>query len=121
MRRLFNCTGAFFSLLSLIGYASSLAMPGIGWMLAALSLTMNSLLTPWLGNRHLMLTLVVSAIHLLTLGPFAEVARLADPQPEPGYLFAMVFIIAPFGLAAIAVLMPFWRFAAGRLCSRFRR
>jgi hypothetical protein len=103
-RRLKWITGVFLVFLSVFSILVSLAMPGVGWTISAVTLIVASLSSPLIGKQYIGAALVISMVHVFTLGP------LAGFRLQPGM---------EMGFTAVAVVLPFlvglsFLFAGGR-------
>jgi hypothetical protein len=84
----------------------SLAMPGIGWLVAVMGLTVTALLSPFIGKTYVVISLAASVIHALTLGPLSVVGQSGTnlSQLPPSFLIGLV--IAPVALAGYFISRP---------------
>lgn len=89
----------------------SLGLPGIGWVVAALTLVLTSFLVPWIGRKYVTVTLGISVIHVLTFGPLS---LLGQSRPVLPTFFLIVFVIAPIVIALISLFFPIERFRTKR-------
>jgi hypothetical protein len=87
----------------------SLGMPGVAWMMAVSALLVNSLLVPWAGRGGLLVTLVVSSVHLFTFGPLSLIGQSGTGQLSVDQLIAMVLL--PMAIPLIAIVVSASSFA----------
>jgi hypothetical protein len=104
IRRLFNYFGIFCSCLSFLALLLSVALPGVGWVLAALTVITNSLLVPFIGRRYVIIALIVSGIHLFSFGPLSLIS--AGGQGQAPMTFLLAFVIVPAVIAVLSILFP---------------
>jgi hypothetical protein len=105
---LLACVGVFFLFISLISLLVSLAMPGVGWLIAASSLMAISLLTPFIGANYVIASLIVSAIHLFSLGPFSGMRTSVGLPAGMTTEFVIVTVVIPAAAAFISIFLS-WR------------
>jgi hypothetical protein len=84
-------------------------MPGVAWMMAVSALLVNSLLVPWAGRGGLLVTLVVSSVHLFTFGPLSLIGQSGTGQLSVDQLIAMVLL--PMAIPLIAIVVSASSFA----------
>lgn len=72
--------------------------------MAALALTINSLLVPLVGRRYVIVALGVSSIHLFTFGPLSLLGQSGPAQLPTIYL--IFFVIVPVVIALISIFVP---------------
>jgi hypothetical protein len=100
-RRLTSVVGAFFIFLATFSIFLSLAMPGVGWVIAAFGMIMTGLSVPLLGKRSAGIVLVIGLVHLFTLGPMAGFRV----QPGVGTGFGTIAVLVPFLVNLLAILL----------------
>ena len=105
-RLLLVAIGIFSILVSVFSFLLSLAMPGVGWAMAALALIAASALTPFLGKRYVIITLVVSSVHLFTFGPLSVLHQSSGTQGSSATLFLVIFVILPVATALVSIFTP---------------
>jgi hypothetical protein len=93
--------GAGFVLLSVVSVALSLGAPGLGWLLATITMVVLSLCSRLVGQRWLYICLAVTAIHLFTFGPLGGGSGSALGS---NWSIGLVFAAIPF-IAGIAALV----------------
>ena len=91
---------AFLILLSSLSIVISLGMPGVGWIISALTLIVASLLAALIGKRSVGVVLGISLVHLVSFGPLAGF----DVQPGTGYGFVAITVVLPILLGISVVL-----------------
>lgn len=93
--------------LSVIAAVISLGAPGIGWMLAVVTLYAGGLSAPRIGRGQLFAVLVIALLHLYLLVPFAGF-RLHSGKPAVGAVF--FFVALPLATVLLALCLPrVWR------------
>lgn len=105
-RRLRRLAGAGFVLMSVVSVVLSLGAPGLGWVLATVTMVAVSLCAHLVGQRWLSICLGVTLVHLLTLGPLSD-----SPGSSFGsdLLFGAVFTAAPLVVGVVALVVTYWR------------
>lgn len=81
-------------------------MPGVGWVVAILALVVVSVLAPFSGRRYVSVTLVVSGIHLFTVGPLSLLGQSGPDWPPVAEL--VIFVILPIVIALASVFVPIY-------------
>ena len=104
IRRPLVYVGVLCSLASFVSLLLSLAMPGIGWLVAASALIVTSLLVPLIGKKYVVTTFVIDSIHLFTFGPLSLLGQ-SGPLQLPAFYF-IVFIIIPGVVGLISMSIP---------------
>jgi hypothetical protein len=102
LTRLVGAVSVFFSVFSIL---LSVAMPGVGWVIAAINIFLASVLTPMIGRRFLGICLGITVVHLFSFGP------LSDVQSSLGLplYFSVIFILVPMVAAVATMLAPIYR------------
>ena len=116
IRRLLVGIGVFLIFLSFFSFFLSLGMPGIGWVMAAVSLTLISMLTPYIGKRYAIISLILSSIHLFTVGPLSTLRHSSSTETLHLFssLFFIIAVLLPFVAAFISIFAPNFLFHANR-------
>lgn len=99
-RKLAMLVKSFLIFLSVSSIVISLGMPGVGWVVSALTLTIASLAAALIGKRPVAIVLGISLVHLVSFGPLAGF----EVQPGTGYGFAAITVVLPFLLGFSVVL-----------------
>ncbi|MGH8808159.1 MAG: hypothetical protein ACREX0_09810 [Noviherbaspirillum sp.] len=109
IRRVLVCIGVFSIFLSCFSFLLSLGMPGVGWVMAALALILASLLTPFIGRRYVSVALIVSSVHLFTIGPLSFLHQPVGAQGSmPPLSTIIVVVVVPFAIALFSLFLPKW-------------
>lgn len=105
--RSFVYLGVFCCFLSLLALLLSVALPGVGWVLAALTVITTSLLAPFIGRTFVIVTLILSGIHLFTFGPLSLIGTNGPVQVPTKFL--LIFVIIPAAIAILSILISMWK------------
>lgn len=89
--------------LSFFSFMLSLALPGVGWLLAVITLTTISLLTHLIGRGYVIVTLIVSTIHLFTFGPLSLLGQSGVESAQLPIFYLIIFVIVPAVLALFSI------------------
>lgn len=93
--------------LSILAVVVSVGAPGIGWMLAVVTLYAGGLSAPRTGRRQLLAVLAIGLLHLFLVGPLAGFRWIGG---GPGAGFVIFFVALPLATASIALCLPgIWR------------
>jgi hypothetical protein len=96
----------FSILVSVFSFLLSVAMPGVGWVMAAIALIATSLLAPFIGKRYVIIALIVSSIHLFTFGPLSAWRQSSGTHGSLPILFLAISVILPIATALISIAIP---------------
>lgn len=97
-------SGAGFVLLSVLAVVLSLGAPGLGWGLATITMNAVSVFSREVSRYAPGICLVVTALHLFTLGPMAGGAVSSDNDWFVAAAFAVLPFIAGTGALVIGCL-----------------
>lgn len=101
-RRRTSLAGAGFTMMSVVSVVLSLGAPGLGWLLATVTMVMVSLCARLVGQRWLCVCLGVTLVHLFTFGPLS---RTTGSSFGNDWLFAAVFTGTPLVAGVIALVL----------------
>ncbi|NRR29518.1 hypothetical protein HSX11_04885 [Oxalobacteraceae bacterium] len=93
-------------LLSLLSIVLSLGAPGIGWVVAVVSLALASFLSRLTGKKYVAMSLMLSIFHLFSFGPLAGMFSASNPVAQISVGFLIGFVALPFTLAVLSLLAP---------------
>jgi hypothetical protein len=105
-RRLIRIAGGGFALMSIVSVVLSLGAPGLGWVLATVTMVAVSLCSYLVGQGWLWICLGVTLVHLFTFGPLG-----GDTGSSFGgdWVFGAVFTAMPFVVGVVALVVTYFR------------
>ncbi|RZI40497.1 hypothetical protein EGT07_22920 [Herbaspirillum sp. HC18] len=106
MRRLSVLVCVCCAYLSLLAFVMSLGLPGVGWAVGMLALVTVSLLSHWGGRKYVVVTFLISTVHLFTLGPLSGLGKSTHQGDQPPVFFLIIFVIVPMTIALLSIFMP---------------
>jgi hypothetical protein len=98
--------GAGFALMSVVSVVLSLGAPGLGWVLATVTMVAVSLCSHLVGQRWLWICLGVTLVHLITLGPLGG---SAGSSFGGDWVFGTVFTAMPLVVGVVALVVTYLR------------
>jgi hypothetical protein len=101
-RRLASLAGAGFVVMSGVSVVLSLGAPGLGWLLATVTMVTVSLCSRLVGQRWLCVCLGVTLVHLFTFGPLS---RAPGSSFGSDWIFAAIFTGTPLVAGVVALVL----------------
>lgn len=99
--------GVFLVVQSALAVVISVGAPGIGWMLAVVTLYVGGLAARRIARGQLLAVFVIALLHLFLFGPFAGFRWISG---NPGAGLVIFFVALPLVTAALALCLPMiWR------------
>lgn len=92
----------FLKLLAFFGLFLSVAIPGVGWVIASITLIAASISVTLVDKKSLAFVFIVNCLHLFSFGPFSILSASSRIQIWPLSFGLLFLVIVPFVIAIFA-------------------